>query len=285
VHLARGSPLVVLAIVAIPLSAAAIVFNAVTLGVSDGLGIALLVFGLLLVAAAAVWWRVRGAGWIAFVVAAAAIALLIWTVVRLEVDNVVEIIRVVWFGLVLAIAAGVVHASRRAGAAAATPGAQAGLADLLVAGEGPRLEYKSSLRWDVRKSTKNRALQKVIAKSAAGLMNAEGGTLLIGVTDDGRPCGIEPDIATLSRKDLDGFEQTLRQVLFEHLGPAASKRVQSRYERVGEATVAVLDVPPAEAPVFVEGKEGSEFFVRVGNTTRPLDAGASHRYISSHFPG
>ena len=41
-------------------------------------------------------------------------------------------------------------------------------------GESPTLEFKSSLRWDFREQQVNKALQRVIAKTAAGLMNSEG---------------------------------------------------------------------------------------------------------------
>ena len=90
--------------------------------------------------------------------------------------------------------------------------------ELLVAGESPIL-YKSSLRWDLRKETVNTALQKVVAKTVAGLMNFEGGTLLIGVADDGSVIGIEKDLKTIKRGDRDGFEQAPLNTLHEYLGP------------------------------------------------------------------
>lgn len=51
-------------------------------------------------------------------------------------------------------------------------------------------------------------------------MNAEGGTLVIGIADDGTVLGIENDFKSLKRPDKDGFEQVLRQVLIVFLGPS-----------------------------------------------------------------
>ena len=52
-------------------------------------------------------------------------------------------------------------------------------------------------------------IEKVAARTVAGFMNAQGGLLVIGVDDDGKPLGLDRDLATLGRKDLDGFQQTL----------------------------------------------------------------------------
>jgi hypothetical protein len=101
------------------------------------------------------------------------------------------------------------------------------LDEMLAAGESPVLEFKSSLRWDLRTQQVNTSLQKVVAKTVAGLMNFEGGTLLIGVADDGSILGIEHDLKTLKRADRDGFEQALRQVLVDYFGSSPAEWRQS----------------------------------------------------------
>ncbi len=98
------------------------------------------------------------------------------------------------------------------------PAQQRSLDDLIAAGESAKIEFKSTLRWDVRENRVNKELQKVIAKTVAGLLNSEGGTLVIGVTDDGEVYGIETDVNSLGRKDLDGFFQSLVQTLDNYLG-------------------------------------------------------------------
>jgi hypothetical protein len=155
--------------------------------------------------------------------------------------------------------------------------------ELVQLGESPTVEFKSSLRWDYRQGQVNKGLQRVIAKTAAGFLNSEGGTLLIGVADDGSILGIAKDLETLPKADVDGFEQTLRQVLSENLGPEFSYLIKSDYETADAHTVAVVKVDPAPKPAFVKSGNGSEFYVRVGNTTRPLDAEAGHDYIKMHW--
>lgn len=157
------------------------------------------------------------------------------------------------------------------------------LPELLREGESPVLEYKASLRWDFRTQQVNTELQKVVARTVAGFMNFEGGTLLIGVTDDGNVVGIENDLKTLKRRSRDEFEQVLRSVLSDYLGTEFSQYVRVSFEEEPSGTVARAEVEPSSKPVYLNGKAGKEFYVRAGNTTRPLDVQATHDYISMHW--
>src|SRR5208283_3043698 len=79
------------------------------------------------------------------------------------------------------------------------------LRELIAQGESDSLEFKSSFRWDLRENKVNRALEGVVLKTIAGYMNGNGGTLLIGVADDGRVVGLGHDYPTLKKPDRDGF--------------------------------------------------------------------------------
>lgn len=83
------------------------------------------------------------------------------------------------------------------------------LPSVVAEGENEQTEFKSTMRWDVREARTNRSLEQVIAKTIAGLMNHEGGRLLIGVTDDGELVGIEQDLKTLRSPTTDEFERAL----------------------------------------------------------------------------
>jgi predicted HTH transcriptional regulator len=54
-------------------------------------------------------------------------------------------------------------------------------------------------------------LEKVIAKTIAAFMNSAGGTLFIGVDDEGYPVGLQNDYGTLKKQASDGFEIEVRQ--------------------------------------------------------------------------
>ena len=63
----------------------------------------------------------------------------------------------------------------------------------LIAGEESNvLEFKERARWSVGTDRKGKS-EQIISKSIAGFMNSEGGTLLIGIADDGSVTGLEAD--------------------------------------------------------------------------------------------
>ena len=67
------------------------------------------------------------------------------------------------------------------------------------------MELKSTARWDLREAKKNPDLEAVIRFTVAGFLNAHGGTLLIGVADDGSIVGLEPDYGTFKKPNRDDF--------------------------------------------------------------------------------
>lgn len=156
--------------------------------------------------------------------------------------------------------------------------------ELISAGESATLEFKSTLRWDTRTQQVNKTLEKVIAKTVAGFMNSEGGTLIIGVTDDGNAYGIENDINSLKRQDRDGFEQHLVQILSnKYLSPEFGAYYAIYFEEVSNQLICRIEADRSPKAVFLTDNQDSEFYIRTGNTTRPLDAQAQFEYIGMHW--
>mgnify|MGYP000160807408 CR=1 FL=1 len=271
-------PVRIAAIVMVPLTVGLIVYSMVTLGFG-WFGVIWTAFSISLLALAG-WWigTRRQRTWIGWLAGLVGVMMIVASFIELGAPDLDDIVRLVWLVLILFIVIGVANAR-----AFTAPHVQRPLEELLAAGESSVLEYKSTLRWDVREGRVNRALQAVIAKTVAAFLNAEGGILLIGVDDDGEVLGLESDMKTLKRTDRDGFEQTLRHILQGALGAETSGLIRTRYEDVDGLTVAVVDVSPSDAPVFVREKDRREFFVRVGNATSSLDPGATYDYINSRW--
>jgi hypothetical protein len=154
----------------------------------------------------------------------------------------------------------------------------------LLGGEHATLEYKASMRWDYRAKQVSKALEKVIAKTVAGFLNSEGGTLLIGVADDCTVKGIEQDLKTLKKGDKDGYEQKLREILNNALGVEFAPYQHVSFEEHEGKVICVVQVEPCRTPVYLTDKGSKEFYIRAGNTTQPLDMQAAHKYISMRWP-
>lgn len=143
---------------------------------------------------------------------------------------------------------------------------------LIRGGESSVLEFKSSLRWDVRAGKPNKELEKVIVKTIAGFMNSEGaGNLIIGVNDDGTIVGLQHDYATLGkRQNRDGFENLLTTVVFDACGKDCAPLINVIFHRLGESDICQVEIKPSPKPVFVRDEKGEHLFVRTGNSTRLL---------------
>jgi predicted HTH transcriptional regulator len=107
--------------------------------------------------------------------------------------------------------------------------AQNKIKELLHTRESQRLEYKSSMRWDIRQNQQNTALEEVVAKELYCFMNSGGGDLLIGVDDDGNPIGLEKDYSTFGDKSSDGFSQHVPNVINKYLDKNANAYIESDF--------------------------------------------------------
>ena len=151
--------------------------------------------------------------------------------------------------------------------------------------ESQTLEFKASMRHDRSTGGANKALEQVVVKSVAGLMNARGGVLLIGVADDGQVVGIGQDLAMLpKRQDEDGYQNRLTTLLEHAIGATATANTHVRFEEVHGQTVCRITVTPSSSPVWTNIKgQPDAFHIRLNNSTRPLGPRQSYEYISHRF--
>jgi len=155
---------------------------------------------------------------------------------------------------------------------------------LIARGESASLEFKSSFRWDLRENKLNRALEGVVLKTLAGYMNGNGGTLLIGVADDGSVTGLERDYTTLKKPDRDGFEQVLMTAIATKLGGDACHVVQMVFHSLENRDVCRVIVAPAHRPVYVRDGDMPKLYVRTGVSTRELNVQEAINYTSVRWP-
>jgi hypothetical protein len=155
---------------------------------------------------------------------------------------------------------------------------------LIARGESATLEFKSSFRWDLRENKVNRALEGVILKTLAGYMNGNGGTLLIGVADDGTVAGLDHDYKTLKKPDRDGFEQALMTAIATKIGADACHSVQMVFHSLEGKEVCRVMVAPTTRPVYVKDGDTPKLYVRTGVLTRELNVQEAINYTSDRWP-
>ncbi len=162
------------------------------------------------------------------------------------------------------------------------------LADLLAYGESQTIEYKSSARLNLRTGQVDKRMEHAITKTVCGFLNSEGGTLLIGVADDGKVLGLREDMQTLRAKpNRDGYEMFLRQHLSNMLSIETAGIVQIGFDQIEGADVCVVTVSPSGKAVFSKplsgAQEQTDFWLRDGNATKQLHGQDMLEYMSSHW--
>lgn len=160
------------------------------------------------------------------------------------------------------------------------------VAQLIAGGESQSLEFKQTARWNVHTQAKDPKIELVIAKTIAGFLNADGGTLLIGVDDDGAATGLDADLTLMKEPDLDRYELWLTDFLERCLGKPAIANVNVSFELVDKTQVCRVDIEVAPVPVFLDepgGNRQADMYVRMGNSTRKLLTDEAMEYASSHW--
>lgn len=155
--------------------------------------------------------------------------------------------------------------------------------ELITQGENQHVEFKASLLWDYNRQAVNKDLYEPVMKNLAAFMNTVGGTVLIGVGDDGKALGLEQDFAGLPKKNRDGWENAFNMAFNQMIGAEYRQYVHLRFETIAEKTLCAVKVEPASAPAYLTFKGKEEFYIRTGNSTQPLTVSKATTYIQMHF--
>jgi uncharacterized protein with ParB-like and HNH nuclease domain len=163
------------------------------------------------------------------------------------------------------------------------------LFDMIASGEHGFLEFKSTMRWNWRENRLDKKMEEIILKTISAFANAEGGKLLIGVTDDGELLGLELDYNTMKEGNKDHFELHLRNIVNHAFGKnfgAINMRV--RFPIINDVEICEIDIKPTLNPIYLtvpdrNGVSQKKFFIRSGNTSQELDIAESAAYIQKRF--
>lgn len=150
---------------------------------------------------------------------------------------------------------------------------------LIEEGETGRIEFKARLRG----GGGSYHLERAVVKAVAGMLNAAGGKLLIGVADDGTVIGLQADYETLGKHNRDGFEVVLSNLLEAKLGVNALPLIQIDFETIDGREICIVTADRSTFPVYVREGNEEQFYLRTHNATRPLNVSQAMEYIEEHF--
>lgn len=158
------------------------------------------------------------------------------------------------------------------------------VAALLREMETYHVEFKSTARFSINPDIPEKKINEAVIKTVAAFMNSGGGTLAIGITDDGDILGLQPDL-DYKKQDIDAYQNWLSTLFIHALGGAhVSKYVNIRFETVDDKLVCLVDVKKSSVPIYANTFKGDGiFYVRTVNTTRILTPPEIPDYTNDHF--
>ena len=157
--------------------------------------------------------------------------------------------------------------------------------ELLKLQESKTLEFKSSLRWNLKEDFKDdKHVTHAALKTIAAFLNTEGGDLLIGVDDDRNVLGIEHD----RLENDDKYMRHLAQVVRNGLGDRAGTCIDPETQIVESKTVCLVSCQRSPEPVYLRWKDlekagGGDLYVRSGPGTVQLGEEDAQRYVATRF--
>ena len=151
--------------------------------------------------------------------------------------------------------------------------------DLIAQGEGEFIEFKSTLRWNLKAEKKDKNITYAVTKTIAAFLNSEGGILLVGVADNGEVLGL----------DADRFENEDKMLLFltnsiqSQLGTLHLDHINFHTETIADKEVLRIDVQAGSAPCYLSKEKLDHFYIRTGPSTTDLRLSQLFEYLNKRF--
>ena len=156
------------------------------------------------------------------------------------------------------------------------------LMSLISRGESLKLEFKATLRKNLKTKQNDTNIEDAALKTIAAFCNTEGGTLLIGVEDNGDILEIESD----GFANLDRFSLHLGNLLKERLKPSPLGSVKYRISAYSGRSVCIVECETTTREIWFASKSGTEpaeLYIRVGPSSKPLRGPEITEYCRTHL--
>jgi hypothetical protein len=156
--------------------------------------------------------------------------------------------------------------------------------------ESATLEFKSSARWNLKENKPDKTMEEVILKTVAAFLNSEGGTLLIGIADNGKVVGLQHDYKIHKKQpDRDGYEQFLTQLLLrDNFGLDLSSHIKFSFHTIELEEICQVKISKSPRPVYLttknkQGQVEEQFWIRSGNSNQQLTISKFYDYCKHRF--
>ena len=126
---------------------------------------------------------------------------------------------------------------------------------------------------------KGKEIEHAALKTVAAFLNTDGGTLLIGVNDQGEILGLENDKFPNDDKILLHFTKMVNdRISMQHMS-----FVDCYVDMIDSIKVLRIDIKPANTPAYLEDNNEEKFYIRTGPSTSSLRVSEHYDYVRTRF--
>ncbi len=153
------------------------------------------------------------------------------------------------------------------------------LDQLIGGGESDMVEFKSTLRVNLHTGQPDDRMKLAVLRTLAGFLNKDGGTLIVGVADDGTPVGLDAD----GFRNEDHMSQHLANIVNHSMGASVWGSMHANFDDLEDGRVLMIRCEKSRSPVYVQDGKAQRFYVRTLTATTELQVGQVHDYIKRRF--
>ena len=154
---------------------------------------------------------------------------------------------------------------------------------LIEGGESYKLEFKSTIRTNLKTGEKDKRMEKAVLKTIVAFLNSDGGDLLVGVSDDGEKIGV--DIESFDNPDKMNLH--ISNLISSQIGDEFIPFIRYRQINYGkrddgtDRIVVRFSCEATSTPVFLKDNKEEIFFVRSGPSSVELTGVDLIKYVDN----
>lgn len=160
------------------------------------------------------------------------------------------------------------------------------LDELIEEGESQELELKTSYHWNEEKNIVDEEYEYAIFRTIAAFANTKGGTLVLGVDDNGEVDGLAKDFSSIGG-DREEFEQyIIKQFSRVFNERFVNENLKIEFFEIQEETVCRIEINGSTKPIFIQklfNPLHDSFYVRTGSSSTELQSKDIDLYIKDNL--
>jgi hypothetical protein len=154
--------------------------------------------------------------------------------------------------------------------------------ELIKKGEDEKTEFKSTLRVNLYTGEIDKKIEYAALKTISAFLNSKGGTLLLGISNDGKITGLEKD----RFENSDKLNLHLINMIKEKIGKNYLDVIDIQTIIIEEKTLVKVECLESKTPVFLKIPSGEEeFYIRIGPASVQIKGSELVDYINKKFNG